>query len=243
MLAAGALLVVGSFSFAVGHHFSDRGSAEAQDAPAGVAPPVSDSVTPVSGATPDRSQPNWYVPYLNRDRDLPKFSGTINGILIGDSARPATGPSACATTPSVLVGDQSATALSTSALAIRNESLQGVKASSDVVATLCGGQVIEVEQHFDALAGTSGVNPGGGAVTITRNSGGAGTDLQAPAGRWTVGTIGGHPAALLAPVVDTVGTSAVVVVSKSGTTTDLMLLQGAGVTVQFLVALGNELYQ
>ena len=242
MLAAGALLVVGSFSFAVGHHFSDRGSAEAQDAPAGVAPPVSDSVTPVSGATPDRSQPNWYVPYLNRDRDLPKFSGTINGILVGDSARPATGPSACATTPSVLVGDQSATALSTSALAIRNESLQGVKASSDVVATLCGGQVIEVEQHFDALAGTSGVNPGGGGVTITRNSGGAGTDLRAPAGRWTVGTIGGHPAALLAPVVDTVGTSAVVV-SKSGTTTDLTLLQGAGVTVQFLVALGNELYQ
>lgn len=118
-----------------------------------------------------------------------------------------------------------------------------MKASSNVVATLCEGQVIEVEQHFDAVAGTTGVNPGGGAVTITRNSGGAGTDLQAPAGRWTAGTIGGHPAALLAPVVDTVGISAVVVVSKSGATTDLTLLQGAGVTLQFLVTLGDELYQ
>lgn len=243
LLAVTSLLVVGTASFLIGRQLSDRGRATAQDVPAAVASPVSDAATPVPGSTPDRSLPNWYVPYLNQDRELPKFSGTINGILIGDAARTATGPSACATTPSVLVGDEATTALLTTELAIPQTSLSGVKPSAAVVVTTCAGQVVAVEQHFDALAGAPGVNSGGAAVTITRNRGGTGTNLQAPAGRWTAGTVSGHPAVLLAPVIDTVGTSAVVIAFESGSNSDLTLLQGAGVMSQFLAGLAEELFQ
>jgi hypothetical protein len=39
--------------------------------------------TPLTGATPDTREPGWYIPYLNAERDKPRYDQTVNGIEVG----------------------------------------------------------------------------------------------------------------------------------------------------------------
>lgn len=97
LIAAFALAAITIAGFAVGRGLT--GSTAEADDPAstlneggsdgGPAAPARDpGSTPIPGATPDRSQPEWYVPYLNQEQAAPKFRGELNGIELGATAGP-----------------------------------------------------------------------------------------------------------------------------------------------------------
>ena len=238
-----AILMIGATSFLVARQVTTRGAATAQTPPGGAASPIADNVTPPPGATPDRSQPYWYVPYLNRDRDLPKFSGDINGIHIGSAAIRPEAPTKCAGQSRAATGDEAARLAALGPLAIPKVVTDQLRVAVPLVVSLCDDLVVAVVEYFDAPAGRPGVNVGGGAVEIRRELGTYGVGLDEAAERWTAGNIHGRPAALLAPVVDTFGTTAVVVTSQAGGSPETTLVRGAGVTLDFVIKLAEELYR
>ena len=238
-----AILLIGATSFLVGRQLTTRGAATAQTPPGGAASPIAENVTPVPGATPDRSQPYWYVPYLNRDRDLPKLSGDINGIHIGSAAVRPEAPMKCAGQSRAATGDEAARLAVLGTLAIPTAVTDQLKASVPLVVTLCDDKVVGAVEYFDAPAGHAGVNVGGGAVEIRRELGVYGVGLDEAAERWTAGSIRGNAAAFLAPVVDTFGTTAVVVTSQAAGSPETTLVRGAGVTLDFVTKLAEELYR
>ena len=54
----------------------------------GQPPPPGPDSTPIPGATPDKTVPDWYVPYLNQEKAAPKFHGEISGIQLGVASGP-----------------------------------------------------------------------------------------------------------------------------------------------------------
>lgn len=86
--AASSGVVLGRSLKGTGVRAGLPGSDVSQLEPHATGTPPSPDSTPVSGATPDRSQPDWYIPYLNQERSQPRFQGQIEGIELGATSGP-----------------------------------------------------------------------------------------------------------------------------------------------------------
>lgn len=180
--------------------------------PALVDPPGPD-VTPVPGATPDVSQPWWYVPYLNAERLKGPFEGTVGPFRVqvapfdvaqGCKDIELKPPSASQGTPLEISPDY----LPPGRVATGN--VDRIAANS--VAVVCDGQLISVERTFEIeVPEGSGGSSQGLSVSVLRYRGERVVSAHMSAERWSVGEIAGELAALGSPVVGTVGQSAVLV--------------------------------
>jgi len=190
-------------------------------------PPGPDE-TPIPGATPDRTQPFWYVPYENQDRLAPKFHGTVNGIEVGRASGPAPTCPGASIRPdfNLIVGTPFELQLGAFP--------EGVTLSGPPRIAQCpDGHLIWLT--FDLLVS------GGGDITVWRWADVRWIPQEAPAERWSAGTVAGRPAALLRPLLEHLGQSAVVVVDDetNGSTT----LLGSSIGLKFLQQVAEALYR
>ncbi len=235
-LTAVGIIALGAGSFLIGRALTVNEGAEAETPAQQTAvegPIPSDDATPVAGTTPDRTQPFWYVPYLNRDATLPTLEGELNGISIGRPSGPG-GQGRClgATTEQ---GAEAESRYESSAVGIR-----GLPAGMDYFQrpayTLCQDGIAH---RAEATARVSKPREnsalGAGPIYITRFIGAPGTPMRAPVERWSAMQVEGRPAALLRPVIESVGSSALVVYeADTGVVTEL---RGEGVYPDSLIAL------
>lgn len=227
-------MIAGS-SFALVRTFHEGSAAQAEPP---LQPTAGPGATPLPGATPNTREPGWYVPYLNADSKKPQFQGRLAGIDIRpfDSSVPAEDAGGCPPGTSTL-RELSSEDLNKESIGIRLGNLAG--ATSPVgppVALECDGRLVTLRQFFDVSPGQGG-GAGAGSLKVFRSSVGHRFWLPAPADRWSPGVVAGRPAAVLKPVVDTVGTSAVILSEGQGYTA----LVGEGVTVEFLQLVAEEI--
>ncbi len=210
--AAALLVLVAATSFWVGRAFSDDGPAAATDptaTPAATPEPGStptpiptfpgNDVTPPPEATPDTSQPFWYVPYLNQDRMKPRFTGEVAGILVGPDVHvtgiPCSVGEAVAGTPDDVLGSPleiPASTLPPGAALLRQE-----------VAN-CRGQVIHNSLSFEIPADPD-AGYFGGSLSISRSLSDPAVDASFPGDRWQETTVEGRQAALALPILPDLG--------------------------------------
>jgi hypothetical protein len=240
-----ALLAValGAAGFVIARLASDGSTAAGQpqdQSPVATFP--ADDETPAPGATPDLSAPFWFVPYLNRDGTLPPFEGTIAGIHIGpadirpedegycEGSRDAAGADAEAMFDGSVVG------LS-----------PGVRARGDLYRgptyTVCPDGVA---RRMEAVVMVKGTPPPGAAadlgtgwVTVIRFIGLPQSPVSGPAERWSEQVLNGTRVAVLRPVIESVGTSAMIFHdTRTGVTTAVW---GSGVYLQSVQSVLEEL--
>lgn len=227
-------VVVAGISFALIRSLGDGGAAQAQRPPDPIAPA---GATPIPGATPDKREPGWYVPYLTADSQKPPFMGELAGISLRpfDSSVPIEDAGGCPPGTSTL-GVRSDEDLKEAPLGIRLGSQSSVTAAVGPPEALeCDGRLVTVQQYFDVLSADS-TRDVRGSLKIFRSSVGHRFWLPAPEDRWSVGAVAGRPAAILQPVIETIGTSAVIMNDGSGYTAII----GEGVTVAFLALVAEE---
>ncbi len=162
------------------------------------------SATPLPMSTPDTTQPFWHVPYENAERQKPKFRGMLAGIEIDPQPSDVDARAVC---PSGFEATTDALdRVAEGPLAVKVESLPtGVVPLGGPEVLVCAGETWEVGWTFEVRAGTIGVEETGSGLSILRGRGlrrifGAGSP-----GRWSEVTVGGKPAALLAPIVEADG--------------------------------------
>lgn len=165
-------------------------------------------VTPIPGATPDTSQPWWYVPYLNAQRDKPLLDSTIAGIRIGPDVDPG---SSCTDGTSSLgtVADTQGTRFD---LELPYQPPATVRQPGNEYVTLCDGQVVSSEADYTVGANPAG-SPFGGSFKVYRHVGDPIASLSIASERWRTGTVATLPAAIAEPILPDIGLgeSAVVV--------------------------------
>ena len=189
--------------------------AQSAGSPGQRTPPVDPNATPPPGATPDTSQPLWYVPYLNRNRDLPEFDGQINGIEIHPQARAGDpNPRGCAGSFEVALGDEALqTAVSAGLISGSFDIPGAVPSENRPVLELCDGKPQFFQQLYSFPPGHARTNSGGGYAEIQVLVGSDTAHIGQPEERWTSGSVRGLPAAFLRPILETpvFGDSAVLV--------------------------------
>lgn len=203
-LAAG-LLLTASLAGALTYGLRDSDTVTTAQQP----PTTPDGqATPVSGSTPDTSQPGWHIPYLNADREKPKFKGTLNGIDIDADWPGRTALDVCPAVglnpvdPSVLL----ATVVAPGPLRIDPRLLpKGVTTSDPPDAFACRGALADVVWKFHAEPGIPGVNPGGSPVLVRRIMGKEPLQHSAPRDRWATATVRGVDAVVLRPIIEADG--------------------------------------
>jgi hypothetical protein len=180
------------------------------------------------------------VPYLNADRDSPKFQGRLAGIDVrpfDTSSSPADDPSACPPGTKalhVVTGPDADALLDHDPLGYSLKNLpKGISFIGAPLVLKCDGVTRNILQHFEIAAGTAGANPGGGTVHLFRSAVGQQVWIPAPAGRWSEGAVLGRPAAVLSPVIDTVGFVALVV-NDHGVNRGMTQVTGEAVTPELL---------
>lgn len=168
--------------------------------PAYVDPPGRD-VTPIPGATPDISQPWWFVPYVNQDSAKPRFEGTVNGIVISTSP---IGPEAKCEAPSYSTLDL----VAGTELGIEPAYLPAgavTEPTSGGPVLVCDGTPVSAEAAFSIPADEKGGVRGGDIWIYRYRSTTARAQALAPADRWTSGTVGGVLAAIAQPILPDLG--------------------------------------
>ncbi len=175
--------------------------------PAYVDPPGPD-VTPIPGATPDTTQPWWYVPYQNAERGKPFFRGEMNGIWITDGDD---GRSVCENPERTEPQQADGTDLST----LPRDLPAGVVREDqppNFQALWCGGRVVlNASMYSYPVDEEAGVR--GGGLIVVRFRGDPTVSVSIPEERWYPETIAGNPAAIARPILPELGLgeSAVVV--------------------------------
>jgi hypothetical protein len=164
--------------------------------------PRGPDVTPVPGATPDVSQPWWYVPYVNADAKKPLFAGLVNGVFI------STDPEG----PDIPCGDAAAADLSAAdgrPLAIHPSYISPgttpEPASNGQAVALCNGQLASAEARFSVAPDDSKGLRGGSFAIYRFRSSTARAQALAPADRWGSGTVNGIRAAVASPILADLG--------------------------------------
>jgi hypothetical protein len=233
--AAVAAMFAGTLTFVAVRQGGEGSAARAEIADATTAP----NTTPAPGETPDTAKSFWYVPYLNADAQQAPFEGTLAGVLIApydDSVRPEDAGGCPPGTASLnVVADVSVNDRPLGVrLGARAETVHEVGTPD---ALECDGKLISVMEHFSVDAGAGGSGPGGGQLTIQRQAKATRFWLPQAAERWSEGTVAGRRAALLRPVIGTIGTSAVVIGTEGGGYT---AVTGEGVTLDFLQQVAVE---
>lgn len=253
LLAVG--LVLGAAAFTITRYAIDSSGAGAQPGtdpaspptdeapgPTGQAPPPTGSETPAPGATPDLRQPFWYVPYLNRDASLPVLEGSLNGIAIGKTLAPA--DEGYCPNEGQWVTDPTQTGVhESSPVGIVRMLPADMVNFRPPVYLLCVGKPSRAEATIavtvDRGAPSAAPGLGTGSVEVIRFVGTPHTPMRAAAERWSPATVAGFPAAVLRPVIESVGPSAIVVYDPSTNVTTI--LQGDGVYLRSLERLLQEI--
>lgn len=206
----------------------DSGTPKASQVPPGP------DVTPVPGSTPDTTQPFWEIPYLNQDRLSPKLHGTINGIEVGRASGPTPSCAGVTVNPDFKITAGTPFQLQLGSLP------QGVTLSGPPRIAQCpDGRVIWLTFDLTVAPGVAGANTGGGGITVWRWADVRWVPQEAPAERWAPAMIAGRPAALLQPLLEHTGQSAVIVSDSeiNGSTTLLGVEVSLGLVEQVAEAL------
>jgi len=163
--------------------------------------PPGPDVTPIPGATPDTSQPWWYVPYSNAEQRKPLFQGDVNGIAItlGDAGPDLT----CAAYSTAELSVVDGTPLAISLSYVPPKTSAGPISHAPVV--LCDGRPASSEARFTVASDElRGVYGGDFAIYRYRSSV-ARAQAFVRVGRWSAGTVAGIPAAVGAPILPDIG--------------------------------------
>lgn len=172
----------------------------AQGAPT---PPGADA-TPQPGVTPDTTKPFWYIPYLNQERDLPKFDGTIAGVRVNSTPVGVSGFSICPGSGLDEVPGTAAidSARNAGALRIDDRLLPAYVKSAQVPDVWrCEASIADVTWVFSVEQGSPGVDKGGGTVTVLRTKGRSTAATVGSAGRWKEQLIAGRPGLAMTPIL------------------------------------------
>lgn len=207
-----------------------------------VNPPGPD-VHPEPGVTPDTSELWWYIPYENKERDEPKFRGAISGLTFGgdDGSRIQCIPLTYDEEGAILVDEKAREAIAGSSMALNLDALPAYVAVFEVLAGFCeDGTAHSVSVGMEVPGGLEGVNRGGTSITIDRLADVTAWPNVASGGRWTQGTIAGHPAAFMSPIVETLGPTMVFVLdAETGGSTRIL---ASSATLEFVIQIAEELY-
>ena len=193
----------GGIALALTYGLRQGDKASRADIPGTVPPP---NVTPALGATPNFSEPYWYVPYENAENLAEKFEGEINGIRILSQPTSDYPAEACPkgfTSP----GPERVLDLAVSGdLAIQPNSLpHGTIPVNAPELYLCEGRQFEVTWSFDVRPGRSDVGREGTGLDVYRLKGTNEFYRPASEGRWKAVTVAGHRGVMLSPIVEAPG--------------------------------------
>jgi hypothetical protein len=233
------LVVLATVGFLAGRLVAEDG--EAQAGPKVDLP--NEKTTPDPSATPDRSQPLWYLPYLNADAKLPRFDGELNGLVITPGSYPRTpeeDPTLCPDGSFAVShrDDEALEAVSSTDFAIDDGSLPGALMRTEVEVWSCDRQPRYMTMHFEVREGA--LSPQAGSLLLTKTAFGNRVGLSGPVNRWSAGTVAGRPAVLLHYVIDDIGEAGVAVLNETGGVT---LVWGVGVPEAFFLELMEALYR
>lgn len=225
-LLVGVIGVAGTTSFMVARSLNSGGTAQAGNVAAAPSPvptqagwppyppgqgpgrgpayinPPGPDVTPIPGATPDTTQPWWYVPYENAEARKPRFQGVINGITI-------TGDTVGIDLPCDTIEVKDLAAVEGTTLAVAPSYLPAGAiadfASRGQTSTFCNGVPASALARYVIVSDDSKWIRGGSITVYRYRAGSARIHIQAPADRWAAGTVGTVPAAVLAPILPDLG--------------------------------------
>jgi hypothetical protein len=208
-----------------------------------IEPPGPD-VTPEPGMTPDTSKAFWFVPYLNQDRQKPRFVGELNGLQIDPASKGRSALEICPPTGLDLPPPGTTVEVATQLGPLQLDPARmpaGVKPVGLPGVFVCGPDVAQVYWNFEYPAGTPGVNPGGGAINVSRMRGQEPVIHAAPQDRWLATRVAGMPAVASPPIITvnnkSVGTCFVAVYDPE---TDVLTTVLAGESLEFCLAVAKE---
>lgn len=203
-LTAAAALLAGLAVFGATYYV--KGSdvpLRAQDPGGG--PPDPGSM-PTPGAPVDTSQPGWFIPYENAERDAQKFGGTLAGITISARATEVDSTALCGGEFRPASPKDIPALLEQGPIPVRLADLPpGITAIGPTEVFTCDGVPFEVYLTLEAKAGTAEVEANGSGLSISRTRGTRELYQPASQGRWSEGTVAGRPAAILGPIVQADG--------------------------------------
>ena len=192
---------------------------------------------PLTTPTPDRSQPGWFRPYLEREQNAPKLNGMVNGIEVGqEPTTPDEWSTVCAS-PEVELGPEAEQRHADSELTITDQDLPaGMEMFERPVFSVCPDfGVIKMQATVRVPIPVEGGSPGSGVITVFRFHGKAAAGVSGSVERWSADTVGGLPAATLRPVVDAIGDSTIIVYESEANVTTW--LYGGGLYLESLEVL------
>lgn len=236
MIVGSLLVVIGTAGFLVTRSLSGGTESRAQLSPASPEPgkwppyppgegpghgpsfvdPPANDVTPEPGSTPDTSQPWWWKPWENAERDQPIFEGELAGILIQREPAP--------TRADVLANEGCEPFYPTPRREARGTALDPeppwLPANSHPIddefdiAIWCGNDVLSARAQWrvppDQESGLHGAE-----ILVYRYffDGTPAAMVALPEGRWFQSDVAGFPAAVARPLVENgFGQSAIVFV-------------------------------
>ncbi len=192
----------------------------AGDDPAPNDDPFASGATPEPETTPDTTEPHWWVPYQEQDDRRPTFHGEINGIEVGASS----GSTPDCPVGDTLIGEDAIEAASETYFDLTTADLpDGVSVSNDwAELRRCeDGSLLSINVTLAVKPGLEGTSTGpeveDGAddreptISITRARDITWWRTEASEERWSEAEIAGRPAAALAPIIGTIGETAVFV--------------------------------
>lgn len=246
LLLLSGLVAVGAFfvASALGSNTSIPASGSPPGAE-GSDPTPSLTETPHPNSTPDTSQPGWFIPYVTADAALPAFTGEVNGILVGDL--PAIGgatvdPAAegLCTEPEVRFGPEAEQEFLDSRVAIPAERLpDNMRFFETPRLFICEATNTRAEAVVQVVNTTTPGPLGSGSIMVARFVGDPRAGVLGPEKRWRESEVSGHPAALLQPIIESVGQSALIVHEPDIRITTMLV--GQGVYAESLIELMQEL--
>lgn len=193
--------------------------------------------TPVPGATPDKTRPDWYVPYWEAEQAAPRFRGNINGIELGVSS----GPTPLCGQTQIRPDSDELTAGTPFDINIGSLSARiRVYGLPDVGQCVDDGRIMWIIANLEVTEGP-GVSGTVGVVQVSRWEAVRWYPQKFLADRVTAGTIAGRPAAFADVGQSGIGQTAVFVIDvEIGGST---MLLSSNVSLEYLKAIAEELYK
>ena len=236
----GAIVALAAVGYVGGRELSSQARAD-RDFKVSDLPGPND--TPEPGSTPDRERPFWYVPYLNQERDAPKFRGEKNGIIFDDADSPAGEEKPGEVCEGLHAPEDWQSAVAGTPFAVRLDNLpRGVKLLGEPMLLQCGdGSPLNMSLLLQIEGGIEGVGPAGSAVYVDRVAGTrAWPNLYSP-DRLSSGEVAGHPAVFVSEVADGFGDVTIFIVDEESNGSTRVRFEQA--TMEFAKSLAEDLYR
>lgn len=239
VLAGMAIVLIGTTTFVLMYRL--RGPDPVSRASTGQTP-SDQAVTPAPGATPDVSQPFWYVPYQNQEKAKPKFEGELGGAQILSNPPEFDAATLCPSGLRQAPGEALQRA-SEGETAIKLPNLPlGVVPLGEPEVWVCGSDTVQVSWSLEVRAGTSGVETNGSGLSITRTKGERLVFAPASAERWKEIELPTGDAAILLPVIAIEGRyiGGCAFIHRNAATNVLTVLRASAASPQFCESVGSE---